>query len=223
MSLSKFIFHKTSSALSKNNLYFTKSLVFRKKPQALPINFDYIRYSTLGLCYEEICSKNVIGNVAELGVYKGDFAKRLNFLFSDRKIYLFDTFKGFDKNDIQIEHQSDFSKGNQDFSNTSVDLVMQKMPYPENCIIKKGTFPQTTNGILDSFCFVSLDADLYEPILQGLIFFYPKLEKGGYIFVHDFNNEEYKGSRQSVLKFCSDNNIGYIPIPDSGGTVIITK
>jgi O-methyltransferase len=163
------------------------------------------------------------GNVAELGVYKGDFAKRLNFLFSDRKLYLFDTFEGFDIMDIQIEQKGNFSKGTQDFSNTSVDIVLNKMPYPGNCIIKKGIFPETTYGISDSFCFVSIDADLYEPILQGLIFFYPKLEKGGYIFIHDFNNEEYKGARHAVLEYCTDNNISYVPIPDSGGSVVISK
>ena len=223
MGISKSVFHKISKVLAGRKLYFTKSLTFRNKPQALPPNFDYVRYSTLGLCYEEIISNNVKGNVAELGVYKGDFAKRLNLLFTDRKIYLFDTFEGFDQKDIEIEQQSGFSKGDQDFSNTSLEYVMKQMPYPDNCIVKKGMFPATATGVSDTFCFVSIDADLYEPILQGLIFFYPKLEKGGYIFVHDFNNEEYKGARQAVFKFCSDNGIGFVPIPDSGGSVVITK
>ncbi|HYJ64721.1 MAG TPA: TylF/MycF/NovP-related O-methyltransferase, partial [Parafilimonas sp.] len=75
----------------------------------------------------------------------------------------------------------------------------------------------------DKFCFVSIDADLYEPILSGLQFFYPKLESKGYIFVHDFNNDLYKGAKKAVIDFCNTNNVGYLPISDSCGTAIIIK
>ncbi len=37
------------------------------------------------------------------------------------------------------------------------------------------------------------------------------------------NNNLYKGAKQAVLKFCNDNSVGYIPIPDGAGTAIITK
>jgi O-methyltransferase len=222
MSVSRFLFHSLSKILATKNLYLTKSLNY-KLNQSLPPNYDYVRFSTLGLCYEEITNKNVKGNIAEVGVYKGVFAKRMNKLFRDRTLYLFDTFEGFDGKDVEVEKNSGYSKGDQDFSDTSVQMVMRSMPYPEKCVVKKGFFPDTASDVEDSFCFVSLDADLYEPILQGLIFFYPRLEKGGYIFIHDFNNDEYKGARPAVLKYCNENGINYVPIPDSGGTVIITK
>ena len=223
MAIRRLIFQRVSSWLAHRNLYIIKSLNYRDQKQALPVNLDYVRYSTLGLCYEEILKNNVAGSVAELGVYKGDFSKRLNQLFPDRKLYLFDTFSGFDERDISIEQNKGYSDGRQDFSNTSIDLVLGKMVAPRNCIIKKGIFPQTIVGIDDTFCFVSLDADLFEPIYQGLKFFYPRLENGGYIFVHDFNNKLYKGARQAVMNFCNENEVGYTPIPDSGGTAIITK
>ena len=223
MAIRRLIFQRVSFWLAHRNLYIIQSLNYRDQKQALPVNLDYVRYSTLGLCYEEILKNNVAGSVAELGVYKGDFSKRLNQLFPDRKLYLFDTFSGFDERDISIEHNKGYSDGSQDFSNTSIDLVLGKMVAPHNCIIKKGIFPQTIVGINDTFCFVSLDADLFEPIYQGLKFFYPRLENGGYIFVHDFNNKLYKGARQAVMTYCNENEVGYTPIPDSGGTVIITK
>jgi O-methyltransferase len=189
----------------------------------LPINFDYVRYSTLGLCYEEIIRRQVEGSIAELGVYKGDFAKRLNSLFPHRNIYLFDTFQGFNETDVEVEKDNRFSEGDQDFSDTSIESVLAKMKYPEKCIVKKGKFPDTATGVNDSFCFVSIDADLFAPIFSGLQFFYPKLEKGGFIFIHDFNNDQYKGSRQAVMEYCQEQGIGYIPIPDSCGTVVLTK
>jgi O-methyltransferase len=174
--------------------------------------------------HEEITYNSVKGNVAELGVYKGEFAKELNSLFTRRSLYLFDTFEGFSTKDIETEKNNKFSGAAQEhFSDTNVSLVLSKMKYPERCIVRKGYFPETTGGIDDTFCFVNIDTDLYLPVLNGLEFFYPKLEKGGYIFVHDFNNDIYKGARQAVIKFCGENNIGYVPLTDSGGTVVITK
>ena len=223
MAIGKYFFSKLSRVLSSRGIYLTKSLIYRNKAQALPPNSDYNRYAILGLCYEEIMQNNLTGNIAELGVYKGEFAKRLNTLFPAKKLYLFDTFEGFDERDIKAEHKRNLSKADQDFNVTSVELVRSKMPYPDNCIFCKGYFPESATGIEDIFCFVSLDADLYEPIYQGLKFFYPRLENKGYIFIHDFNNDQYPGARKAVTDYCSENNIGYTPIADSGGTVIITK
>ncbi|HEY8733951.1 MAG TPA: methyltransferase, partial [Puia sp.] len=60
-------------------------------------------------------------------------------------------------------------------------------------------------------------------IYSGLHFFYPKLVSGGYIFVHDFNNDSYRGARQAVENFCSEQKVNYLPLPDLGGSAIIMK
>src|SRR5207244_2449439 len=97
------------------------------------------------------------------------------------------------------------------------------MPHREKCIPVKGFFPASAKDVNQEFVFVSIDADLYQPIYSGLQFFYPKLVKGGYIFVHDFNNDDYKGARKAVLQFCKENDISYLPLPDTGGTAVISK
>ncbi len=185
--------------------------------------FDYIRLSTLELISFEIRKKNLVGNVAELGVYKGKFARYINQYFPDRKLYLFDTFEGFDKRDTTEEKSKNYSTGTQDFSDTSVSSVLKQMPFPANCIPVKGFFPESAKGINDSFVLVSLDADLYDPIYAGLNFFFPKLVMGGYILIHDFNNDNYKGARKAVEQFCSEQAINFVPLPDSGGSAIISK
>lgn len=184
---------------------------------------DYIRLSTLELVSNQIESSNLSGAVAELGVYKGKFARYINQYFPNRKLYLFDTFKGFDEADIKTEQSNNFSHGDQDFSNTSVKNVLAIMPHPNQCIIKEGFFPETAKGLEEVFAFVSIDTDLYDPIYNGLQYFYPRLVKGGYIFIHDFNNDAYLGAKQAVIKFCSENNISFVPLPDSCGSAIITK
>jgi O-methyltransferase len=212
------------NSLRKSHIFVGNSLNYLNRNRSIDKNyFDYIRISTLELVSNEINLKGLKGNVAELGVYKGKFAKYINQYFPDRILYLFDTFSGFDNRNIRIEKRENFSAGDQNFSDTSVNAVISLMPYPENCKPVVGFFPESTAGIEDTFVFISLDADLYEPIYSGLAFFYPRLVKGGYIFIHDFNNEQYKGSRKAVEEFCSLHKIGYLPIPDSGGTAIISK
>jgi O-methyltransferase len=209
---------------NRNHTYISYSLNFSARKRIIDRNYmDYIRLSTLELISYEINYNNIKGSVAELGVYKGKFARYINHYFPDRKLYLFDTFKGFDKTDIQSELQNTFSTGTQDFSNTSVKQVLSIMPFPGQCIIKEGYFPDTAIGLNEEFVFVSIDADLYEPIYNGLEYFYPRLQKGGYIFVHDYNNDAYKGAREAVTKFCTKNGLNKLPLPDSCGTAVLMK
>lgn len=208
----------------KKNIFLASSLSFLHRKRKINKNyFDYIRLATLELVSNEISQKNIEGSVAELGVYKGKFAKFINQYFPERILYLFDTFEGFDVRDITTERENKLSTGDQDFSETSVESVMKLMPYPKKCIPIKGFFPESAKGINTTFAFVSIDADLYEPIYNGLIFFYPKLSPGGYIFIHDFNNDNYKGARKAVEQFCMEQKINSVPLPDSCGSAIITK
>ncbi|HMN32842.1 MAG TPA: TylF/MycF/NovP-related O-methyltransferase [Chitinophagaceae bacterium] len=202
---------------------FTVLGLKRNRLFKIPLYSNYIRISNFELVVQEIQEKNIQGSVAEVGVYQGEFAKYINLAFPQKTFYLFDTFQGFDKKDVQHEQEKNFSTGTQNFQNTSIECVLSKMPFPEKCIFKKGYFPDSLDGLEDTFCFVSLDPDLYKPIYDGLKYFYPRLQKGGYIFVHDYNNEYYAGAKQAVRDFCQENQIAYIPITDSWGTVVIAK
>jgi O-methyltransferase len=210
--------------LHKKKVFIGSSLVYLNRHRDIDRNyFDYIRLATLELASYEIKKKKLEGNLAELGVYKGKFARYLNQYFPDRLLYLFDTFEGFDKRDISSEKQKNFSLGDQDFSDTSVEAVLNQMPFPAKCKPVKGFFPESAKDIEDQFVLVSLDTDLYDPIYNGLNFFYPRLVPGGYIFIHDFNNDAYKGTREAVEKFCREQHISFLPIPDLGGSVVIIK
>lgn len=185
---------------------------------------DFVRVASLRLMAYEINDSKIEGNVAELGVYRGDFAKYINEFFPDRKLFLFDTFDGFADKDVKKDVKNGYSSGAEDFSDTNVDTVLKKMPAPQMCVIKKGWFPQTAEGVENErFAFVSLDADLFDPIYEGLSFFYPRLTKGGGIFIHDFNNPDYKGVSVAVKKFCTEQKIPYLCLADNAGSVVVLK
>lgn len=151
--------------------------------------------------YAEIVSeKSMQGSVAEAGVYRGEFAKEINQSFPQKRCYLFDTFDGFDDRDFKYENigSDAFEKH---FNNTSVDLVMSKMPYPQQVVIRKGYVPESLNGIDDQFCFVNLDMDLYKPTFDALRFFYPKMVNGGVILIHDYYSLSYPNIKLAIDDF----------------------
>jgi O-methyltransferase len=184
---------------------------------------DHVRLLALDMAGNEICSRKIAGSVAEVGVFQGDFAKYINQVFSDRTFYLFDTFEGFDDRDLKKDESEGYYSLDQDFSLTNVEHVLSKMEFRENCVVKKGYFPESLGGLEETFCFVSLDTDLYNPILEGLEYFYPRLSPGGYIFVHDYNNSPYEGVKQAINEFRDKTGVSFFPLPDWGGTMVIIK
>jgi O-methyltransferase len=221
----KKIYKRLSLLLNRKNIYLIRGLVFLGRKTAISFDkLDYVRIATLELLAHEIMEAGLTGHIAELGVYKGDFAKYVNEVFPHKTFFLFDTFTGFNEDDLEKESRLNPGIGRQDFSDTSVDSVLAKMKHPEKCIVRKGYFPDTIGDLKDhQFCFVSIDADLYEPILKGLKIFYEKLVPGGSILVHDYNNSGYPGCKKAVREFCAEQNIPYVPLPDIGGSVVIRK
>lgn len=168
-----------------------------------------------------VYSKNMLGCVAEAGVFQGEFASVINRSFPDRKLYLFDTFEGFDTRDVFFEEKNRYSDAKTgDLSITSETLVLNKMPHPENCVIKKGYFPETTDGIDEKFCYVNIDMDLYKPTLEGLRFFYPLMVSGGIITVHDYFSQGYEGVKAALKEFMDEMQDNVVPFPIGDHTSI---
>lgn len=208
--------------LNTYNIAKEKILNFVDNPvfDSLFEQYPDLRLDTLSTLSTIITNRNLSGAVAELGVYKGDFAKYINLAFPNKTFYLFDTFSGFDPRDIQSESHFSNAKEN-DYKNEDIVIVLNKMKYSEKCIIKAGYFPESSQGLEEEFCFVNLDADLYTPILNGLEYFYPRLVQGGYILVHDYTNPIFTGVKQAVHEYCFANNVPFTSINVCGCALIL--
>lgn len=199
---------------------------------------DYTRFKTLELVSSIVNNRNIQGDVAEAGVWTGDFAAAINLVFPDRRLYLYDTFSGFCEEDIEIEINNGFTsedyfepgKGYAEVFRSEteekfIEIVMKKMKYPNNVVIRKGNFPDTADGEDNTtFALVSLDMDVYRPMRDGLDFFWERLSPGGYIFIHDYNYTGHFGVRKAVEEF--EAKYGYVPmfpITDSCGSLVLHK
>lgn len=65
------------------------------------IGKDDARMGMLERCAREISYHKVKGNCAEAGVYRRDFSRHINLWFPYRKLYLIDTFEGFEKKTLR--------------------------------------------------------------------------------------------------------------------------
>ena len=185
---------------------------------------DVTRTSAFALIAEEIRERKLEGSVAELGVAQGAFAEVINAHFPEKKLYLFDTFEGFPQEDADFERMYDYSDPQKHwYADINVDQVLKRMRYPQNCIVRKGYFPDTAEGLEEVFCFVSIDCDLYKPIYSGLRYFYPRLVEGGCIFVHDYRSKFFRGVKLALRRFADEQGFFYSVLPDNTGTAVIIK
>ena len=169
---------------------------------------------------KQIISENIIGDFAELGVWKGNTAVVLAYYAKlyRRKVILFDTFEGFDKKDLAgIDANKHMA-----FNDTSIEVVKDLMGADEDvCEFVKGYFPETVlpSHKIRKYAVVSLDCDLYEPMKAGLNFFYPLMSSGGIFLLHDYS--DWDGAKKAINEFCAATNERVILIPDLSGSAFI--
>ena len=132
---------------------------------------------------------------------------------------MFDSFEGFAEDAcasgaFQAAHR-----------NTAVDKVLSIMPYSDNITVKPGFFPDSLEGLEERFCLVSLDVDFYQTTLDGLRYFWPRLEKGGYLLLHDWGSPSLSGVAEALAEY--EKEIGCtipaVPLCDVGGTIVLCK
>src|SRR5437899_745382 len=174
---------------------------------------DPVRYATLALALVTIEREQILGSLAELGVWRGTTSAFIHAQLPQRRFYLFDTFAGFPK---EIGGDTDHR-----FSDTSVERVRARIGDTTNVVFRAGNFPETAQGLeSEHFALALIDVDKFEPTLAGLEFFYPRMVPGGYVFIHDYDSpESNQGVSQAVSRFLRVKPERVIEIPDMWGSV----
>jgi len=184
---------------------------------------DKNRYYSLWLQLQRISKNNIPGDLAELGVYKGETAKLIHHLIPDRNLFLFDSFSGLPKQVIREDCDGTVRPQTVKFDNTTPDDVVKYIKGNENIIVKEGIFPETAKGLENKiFAFVHIDADLYQSTLDALLFFYPRLSPGGMILVHDYNHN-WEGVEKAINEFSKTIPEGFAELPDMYGSALLIK
>ena len=183
---------------------------------------DMARFHFFRLAFEQIAKEGVPGDLAELGVYKGNTAaliaaaaRRLG-----RTAYLFDTFAGFDPADLRglDENQE------RQFADTSLDAVRAFVGEDATRYVV-GHFPDSLAQVEEDprFCLVHIDCDLQAPITTALEWFYPRMAPGGFIVVHDYGSLAWDGAERAVDMFFATRPEPPLPLPDGATSIAVRK
>jgi O-methyltransferase len=153
-------------------------------------------------------AQSVSGSFAEFGVYNGGSAKLLCELKGDRPLHLFDSFEGLPPvgpEDRQERWQEGWFRG----SREAVERLLDEY---DEVHIHQGIFPATASAVSEErFAFVHLDVDIYESTLQGLQFFYPRLNPGGMLLSHDY--QPGSSVQRAFEDYFADQEVAVIPLP----------
>lgn len=109
--------------------------------------------------------------------------------------------------------------------NAGVEKVLRLMPHPEKLVIKQGLFPASLDGLEERFALVSLDVDLEESTLAGLRWFYPCLNPGGFLLLHDYNSPRLPGVKRALRRYEAElgKHLPAVPLCDVNGTLVLCK
>jgi O-methyltransferase len=179
---------------------------------------DDTRYGALALAIQRLQTDKIEGAFAELGVYKGMTSRFIHRQAPDRRLYLFDTFAGFPG--PALEGVKDHR-----FRDTSKEAVAHTIGDLNNVVFRVGYFPDTAAGLeQERFALVILDFDLYRSAIEAFRFFYPRMVRGGYFFMHDFNSpESERAISRAAAEYLADKPELIIEFPDECGSALFRK
>jgi hypothetical protein len=184
---------------------------------------DTARFFFFCLVFDQLAKEGLPGDLAELGVYKGNTATLLAAMARKlgRTAYLLDTFEGFDAADLKGVDDGIDPRA---FGDTSLEAV-RALVGEDNARYIKGYFPQTATQLPEDgrYCLVHIDCDLYAPIRSALEYFYPRVVPGGFLIIHDYSSLCWDGADKAVDEFFADKIESPAPLPDSAGSVVVRK
>lgn len=160
-------------------------------------------------------TRNVPGDVAECGVFKGGslcaIALHLRASRITKHAFGLDSFRGFDQSvskDIALGGAANAEKRIGGFDGTSLGHVRAKLArlgLRDAVTLVPGYFFETLVTLpAKNFSFVHLDCDVYDSYKQALTFFYPKMSPGGIILLDEYNDPPWPGCNLAVDEFLAD-------------------
>lgn len=148
---------------------------------------------------EMLMVKDIKGDIAEIGVYKGSTSQFMHLTFPERHLHCFDSFCGV-KNSESIDYYKDG-----EFS-ASLEEVKDRVGN-NNVSYHKVVFP--TNEIKDSFTFsfVHIDLDTYIGTKSALNYVFKFMASGGTILVDDYNSPNCKGVEKAFMEWRDNHKV----------------
>lgn len=191
-----------------------------------------LRFYSLQQMIEQTLKKNLKADFAECGCWRGHSSFLISTLIRKHglgnRFHIFDSFEGglsgkssHDRNERFSQSEKDIQIEKEIFSSTEtyVQNVLADFDFVKTY---KGWIPDRFADVKDrTFSFVHLDVDLYQPTLDSLEFFFPRLIKGGCVVVDDYGSTQFPGAKTAVDNFLLQKDFEMFYEVPNGGCFII--
>ncbi len=162
------------------------------------------------------------GDLAECGCFEGASAFFIASEAPDICFHIFDSFEGLsqpDAYDNVNKTSSNYWKAG-DLSSSTTKL-RDNLSRFKNIVLHKGWIPSRFIDVeLNTFRLVHIDVDLYQPTIDSLDFFYPRLNKGGVIIMDDYGATTCPGAFKAANDYMKDKIEHIIHLPTAQGIII---
>lgn len=163
--------------------------------------------------------KNVPGDMAECGVYNGAtayfMARASTQVGTSRHLHLFDSFEGLSR-----PGPTDGSFWTAGGLAMPEHVARGNLDGFENIHFHKAWIPGRFEETADRrFAFVHIDVDLYQPTLDSVAFFYPRLVDGGMIVCDDYGFNTCPGATRALDEFMADKPEHIVHLPTGQGVI----
>ena len=170
------------------------------------------------------------GDVCEVGCWRGlsahQIATYLKLQGIDVVFHIFDSFEGL--SEIESVDRYEHDKRNVESIRKQFACSLENVQdnLKEFNFIKyyKGWIPERFHEVKDeTFSFVHIDVDLYQPILHSFDFFYPRLAPGGIMVFDDYGCIQFPGAKKAIDEcFSKYHKEFFLPLP-SGQAFLVKK
>lgn len=164
-----------------------------------------------------VMKKKLSADFVECGCWKGHSTYIISKILSQHgfsnTFHVFDSFEGGlsekmeqDKNLRHRQSEDDIRYEKKYFASTEAELhdAIKEFDFIK---IYKGWIPTRFAEVERiNFAFVHIDVDLYQPTLESLKFFFPRLLPGGVIVVDDYGYTQFPGAKRAVDELLAAND-----------------
>jgi O-methyltransferase len=149
------------------------------------------------------------GDTAEAGVYRGASSWLIceALAGAGKTHHAFDSFEGLS---APGAWDHGWRAGELRGDEASVRALLE----PYGARVHKGWIPASFDGSeVQDLCFAHVDVDLYEPTVESMRFFYPRLVPGGMILCDDYGFTTCAGARRAIDEFMTGRSEPLIHLP----------
>ena len=198
---------------------------YKKVWSKFPETNNFIHERRFNLFYLARSLRNVQGDIAECGVYRGagSFLMLATQEETDKKLFVFDSFEGLSepKREDCVETDFIFKWKKHDLS-VSESIARQNLSrFGDRVEFLKGWIPDRFLEVADNhFSMVHIDVDLYEPTRDAVRFFYPRLTRGGMIICDDYGFLSCPGAKRAMDEAALEFNTVVVHLTTGQGLIL---